>query len=1027
MGSVSAGTGLMSGLDIKGIVTSLMKIEHKPVDLLQSRIKLLNSEKSSYMSISAQLLALKLTVTPFKSAVTFRPNIASSSNEDILSAKANSEAVPGSYTFAVRQLAQAHQMVSKGFNDADKTPVGTGTISIEFGKGNLDRDTDLSFLNGQQGIRQGQIQITDRSGHSAVVDLSSALSLSDVLDTINGTSGINVTASVSGDSLILKDNTGSTVSNLIVADVDNGHTAEDLGIKSNVAADSITGSDIVGIADVTPLKFLNDGNGVGTSGTNADINIALRDGTTFDVGLSGLLQMDMSLDMMNNGEGVRSGSIDVTNKAGVQGTIDLSGAQTIQDVVQTINSSGLSLNASIVSSKLLITDSSGGDGDLKIEDADGSHTATDLRIKGDSSGTSITGGEIYSVKTMGDVIRAIEDAAHRASNPDKLAVEISSDGNSINLIDSSGGSGNLTVTSLNDSGAAESLGIAKSESSSTITGNKILAGLNTVLLQSLNGGSGVAGGTISIQDRSGASTQVDLSSATTVQDVIDAINNASSVNVSAGLNSTGTGILITDQTGSTASNLVISDVDSTTAADLGITVDGAVDKIDAKNNQLQYISRSTLLSSLNEGKGVRSGSFTIVDSTGQQALISVASNELDTMTVGDLMDKINSFSDLNVTASINNTGDGILLTDTGAGAGTLKVMSKNDSSTASDLNLAGEASTSGSGQIDGSFEYTISVGGSDTLQSLADKINALGVSVNASVINDGTDVNAYRLSLSSLSSGKSSRMLINSSNIDLGLFDLVKPQDAIISIGGASGGNSIVASSDSNTFTNTIGGLSLTAHQVSTTPVTIAVKQDLDNVVKDMNSFVDAFNKVIKTMADATKYDADTKQAGTLLGDYSVDIIRDRVFSGVRKTYSSSNKITRLSQLGISVQKDGTLALNEDKFRDVYASNQKAIESFFSTKDSGFGAVMDKTLDDLTKSYDGMIAHKTKSYDERIKMYNDRISYMEDLLKNKEQLLYKKYYAMENALAGLQSMQSALSSLTPVEPMNSNSGNKSSK
>jgi len=48
----------------------------------------------------------------------------------------------------------------------------------------------------------------------------------------------------------------------------------------------------------------------------------------------------------------------------------------------------------------------------------------------------------------------------------------------------------------------------------------------TVLLKNLNGGKGVAGGLIEIQDRTGASTTIDLSEAETLQDVIDAINSS---------------------------------------------------------------------------------------------------------------------------------------------------------------------------------------------------------------------------------------------------------------------------------------------------------------------------------------------------------------------------------------------------------------------------------------------------------------------------------------------------------------------
>ena len=48
MGTISAGTGLISGLDIQSLVTQLMEIERKPVTLLNDRIDELTQELSQF-------------------------------------------------------------------------------------------------------------------------------------------------------------------------------------------------------------------------------------------------------------------------------------------------------------------------------------------------------------------------------------------------------------------------------------------------------------------------------------------------------------------------------------------------------------------------------------------------------------------------------------------------------------------------------------------------------------------------------------------------------------------------------------------------------------------------------------------------------------------------------------------------------------------------------------------------------------------------------------------------------------------
>ena len=78
---------------------------------------------------------------------------------------------------------------------------------------------------------------------------------------------------------------------------------------------------------------------------------------------------------------------------------------------------------------------------------------------------------------------------------------------------------------------------------------------NSVALAELNNGRGVESGTIRITDRSGQSSDIDLSDARSINDVIEAINDAE-VDVRA--TTSGDAIQLIDESGSTASNLPFS-------------------------------------------------------------------------------------------------------------------------------------------------------------------------------------------------------------------------------------------------------------------------------------------------------------------------------------------------------------------------------------------------------------------------------------------------------------------------------------
>jgi len=103
----------------------------------------------------------------------------------------------------------------------------------------------LSDLNDGKGVNLGRIQITDRAGNSAVIDLRDARTVQDVLDLINLETGIQVKAEAGagGVSINLIDQTGKT-GLFSVEEVDGGSTAQDLGLAKQIYSNEIAGSAI---------------------------------------------------------------------------------------------------------------------------------------------------------------------------------------------------------------------------------------------------------------------------------------------------------------------------------------------------------------------------------------------------------------------------------------------------------------------------------------------------------------------------------------------------------------------------------------------------------------------------------------------------------------------------------------------------------------------------------------------------------------------------------------------------------------
>jgi len=1014
MGTITSGVGLISGIDIENVVTQLMAIEKRPMTMLQTRVQALTTQRTAFLSLSALIMAARNAASRFDEASMFRKKKAVSGNENIVKATASEKAVAGDYSLTVRSLASTQQMVSSGFRTADSTPVGAGQITIESALARLNPSTSLDTLRGGDGIRRGVIRITDRSGASVQIDLSAALTMNDVIDAINNQSTVDVTASVSGGHLILTDHTGQTVSDLSVADVGTGKAAADLGIAGRVSGSSLVGSDIVYLTPDTPLEALNDGNGVRRDGSLNDFQITLRDGSTIDVSLSDNLRNDTRLAALNDGAGVRLGTIRITDRNDNQVDVDLSGAVYMEDITTAIRSAvqgaGLQVDVSMVNSHLQITNTGGADptGRIQVEDLGGGHAAQDLGIAKDVTGKALIGSDLYDVSTVGDVIRAIN---LDSQNNGTLVASLSSTGTGITLTDTSAVAGTTTVVALkdsqgNDSRSAADLGILGSSDTGVIESSPLLAGLGTVLLRSLNGGQGVELGVVRLTARDGTTTEVDLRGLSSLSQVLDALNAVSTTSkISAAVNATGNGIVLTDGSGGSG-NLVVADVTGHAARDLHLTIDAPVGRVNSGNLQRRYISETTRLESLNGGRGIVRGKFTITAGNGATATIDLTQG--NETTLADVIQEINA-GNMGVTASINTKGDGLLLTDTTGGSGQLTVTEAG-STTAADLGILGTAAA-GAGTIDGSFERTVTIDSDDTLNDVVGKINSAKVGVRASVLNDGSRLNPYRLVLTSERSGRQGELLIDPGETGASFSLLTRAQDAIAFIGDPASGQSLLLSGSSNTLDNAIPGVKLDLLATSSSPVAVTVSQDVDSIVSDLSTFVRTFNSVIDKIDELTSFNSETFEKGVLFGDATIDRVKSALYNVLRKTVSGAGVYSRLNQIGLTLGDGAKLRFDEDKFRQALESNREDVEALFTKAGEGIGVLIDKTLGNLTTSGSGVIDRHNTSLRDQEDLLNDRIAAMQVLLDSKQQRLYQQFYAMEQALATLQSQQSALSSL----------------
>jgi len=805
------------------------------------------------------------------------------------------------------------------------------------------------------------------------------------------------------------------------------------------------------------------------------------------------LDRDTALADLNNGTGITRG------KVLINGTeVDLSRVGTMGELIDAVNTSGSGATARVDDGSIIF------DNVTTLADTLGSDVLSSLGFSATTNGSpaTVTGSQVYGLDTntslaslndgrgvgtrdvsgelvydfniivddvaigvrIGEIQELDGDDLVTTSGPastvgqvvDRINAALADDYPEVTAsIDQSSGRivindtdnrgievQNFRVDDVDVSTTATDLGIeTDGVVTGTVNGERVLAGLNTTLLSSINGGLGFDGaaGIFTVATADGSTLDIDVTGATTMQQVIDQINNDDenddgfgNARITASLNNTGNGLQITDNT-TGVDDLVIG---GAVADSLGLSGTFADNVSGGENLQLAYLGLNSLLSGLNNGSGVGTGTFEITDSLSNSVSISIDEND---RTLGDVIDKIND-ANLTVTARINDTGDGILIEEDNPTPGAAAIsITDTSGGVAGNLRIAGEASgTDADNFIDGSFEITVEFDASDTLDDVVEKINEAGAGARASIINSGSGANPFRINIFATDSGTEGRFIVDSGDFDLGLSSLEAGQDARIFYGSADPAQGVLISSTTNTIEGVIGGVSLNLTQASDDPVSVTITTDSESIETQVGALVETFNAIIERIDFQTRYDSETEERGTLLGDSTALTLRNRLFSSLRKTNEGfSGTFSRLSQVGINVGEGGTVEFDAEKFRSAYAQDPDAVEAIFARRDiqavdpdpdgdgiiisnpdaettfSALGIIpqLEELAEDYVSSIGGILQNRSNALDSQIELQEGRIESIQRTLDGKRGILQRQFLAMEQAIASFQSQGSALSQI----------------
>ena len=272
---------------------------------------------------------------------------------------------------------------------------------------------------------------------------------------------------------------------------------------------------------------------------------------------------------------------------------------------------------------------------------------------------------------------------------------------------------------------------------------------------------------------------------------------------------------------------------------------------------------------------------------------------------------------------------------------------------------------------------TVSIDAGDSLSDIAKKINDQGAGVTATVLRDAS---GERLLMRSSTTGEESGFRITGNDPSLSALSF-NPADTSLT-GGMTGSqyaqnakatvNGIEVQSKTNTFTDTIPGLTFTASQVTTAPVEVSVAADTEGMKKNIQDFVNAYNALNDLLSTSTAYDAETKTAGALQGDSTSVGLQNAMRSVIASTAEGAGAFTRLADIGIDIKKGGKLEVSATKL-DEALKDPAALKAMFATSTGGAGSAADglavkvKNLTAKMLGFEGLISNKSDAINASLK------------------------------------------------------------
>ncbi len=296
----------------------------------------------------------------------------------------------------------------------------------------------------------------------------------------------------------------------------------------------------------------------------------------------------------------------------------------------------------------------------------------------------------------------------------------------------------------------------------------------------------------------------------------------------------------------------------------------------------------------------------------------------------------------------------------------------------------------------------------NTLDKLAAAINKQTGAVSATVINDA---NGARLALVSATSGVAGDIsttgalhLASAPSTAVNFNQAVAGLNATLTVDG------IPISSSSNTVTGVINGVTLNlAAPTGNTPVTLTVAPDTSKATDAINQFVSAYNTAINGINAQFQVNSDGSGAGALESDGSLRSAQAALLAAVTYAGAANGNIANLASLGLDLNNDGTLSVNQGTLASKLSANYSSFQSFFQAASTGFASNLKAAITNIADPISGSLGLDAQGMSQSSQSMARHITDLQAAMAVKQQNLIQVYAQVNATLQELPLLQAQLS------------------